>query len=329
MTGVDGKELTVVIPRFSEGEEEVAPLLASIAGQLGHGWDATEVVVVTDGGEGHAEPLSARFLSRWPMLEVRQVLRGANGGPGLARQSGIDAARGEWLMFCDADDCLQNVGALEYLLQEARASRADVVTSAWLEELPDGAGGWRYLTHAHEATWMHGKLFRASFLAERGVRHHPDLRVHEDTYFLSVATALGSVRELDGVTYVWRWGDDTITRRDGSAYTWDSMPTFVLACTESFRRVADEAPSVMPEKAAQLALYTFFTLHSRAWLDKPGKVAPVEAEFRRDMAPWWDAVDEFEGSGGFPALYARERAKSLDVPETTTWADWSARMRRR
>jgi glycosyltransferase involved in cell wall biosynthesis len=62
-----------------------------------------EVVVVDDGSTDRSAEVAERFAASHP--EVR-VLRRENGGPGLARNAGIAAARGDVLVFHDADDVM-------------------------------------------------------------------------------------------------------------------------------------------------------------------------------------------------------------------------------
>jgi len=41
-----------------------------------------------------------------------------NKGPGVARQVGLDAAQGKYVMFCDADDMIHNSGIIGAMIQE-------------------------------------------------------------------------------------------------------------------------------------------------------------------------------------------------------------------
>ena len=60
--------------------------------------------------------------------DARVVLigRDTNGGPGVARNCGLMAARGDWVALLDADD-LYETDHLETLLKAARAHQCDVV----------------------------------------------------------------------------------------------------------------------------------------------------------------------------------------------------------
>lgn len=85
---------TVVMPLFNKAAF-IEATLASIAAQT---FGDYEVVVVDDGSTDSGPTLVEAAGNR-----VR-LLRQHNAGPGLARNAGIAAAKGEWIAFLDADD---------------------------------------------------------------------------------------------------------------------------------------------------------------------------------------------------------------------------------
>ena len=59
------KFLSIIIPRYTETERDIFPLLSSIGGQVGVDFSAIEVIIVNDGrGSG---PLDSAFFgcSTW------------------------------------------------------------------------------------------------------------------------------------------------------------------------------------------------------------------------------------------------------------------------
>lgn len=320
------KLLSIVVPRYRETEKDVFPLLSSIGGQLGVDFSRLEVIIANDGGG--AGPLDGNFLALFD-LEIRQVFLEENRGPGVARQAGLDAAKGEYVMFCDADDTLHSVGVLGALIQEAEANAPDILTSEWLEEVANPAGGYSYLTHQIENTWMHGKLLRRAFLARNNIRFHEELRVHEDSYLLSIASALTkNARHLPVTTYVWKHRFDSITRRDNGVYTFESFPTFIEACCMSHRDIGDRSPDVMEYKIVQFALYVYFTLQRPEWLEHRQFAEASEKAFAEMMTPfwrWWNGA----APETIAKIYNEERAKNFAgcVETEPLWA-WIRRMAR-
>lgn len=319
------KFLSVIVPRFQETERDIFPLLSSISGQVGVDFSDLEVIIANDGGG--AGPLDVNFLGLFG-LDISQIDLPENGGPGVARQAGLDAARGDYVMFCDADDALHNVGVLGALLQEAEKSVPDMLTSAWLEEVRD-ANGYRYITHDIENTWMHGKLFRRQFLTGNNIRFHDKLRVHEDSYFLAIAAAMAERNlHLPVTTYVWKYHPDSITRRDGAVYTYESIPTFIEACTMAYREIERRNPAQMEYKIVQFTLYNYFCFHQPGWQapEHAGYLAAAEQAFTERITPFWgywqNAAPEF-----IAQVYNEERAKSfVGGVEAETVAVWLNRL---
>jgi glycosyltransferase involved in cell wall biosynthesis len=86
--------ITAIVP-VHNGGRYLAEALESI---LGQGRDDCEIVVVDDGSTDDSAAVAARYGSA-----VRYLYQ-AQAGPGAARNSGIAAARGQYLSFLDADD---------------------------------------------------------------------------------------------------------------------------------------------------------------------------------------------------------------------------------
>jgi len=97
--------LSIIVPTYNHGH--VLPrCLDSVLTQRTAGW---ECVVVDDGSTDE----TGAVLGRYTQADGRvRRLRQPNRGVSAARNAGLDAGRGEWVMFLDADDYLQP-GALE------------------------------------------------------------------------------------------------------------------------------------------------------------------------------------------------------------------------
>ncbi len=87
--------VSVIIPTYNRAglvQEAVASVLAQT-------WRDFEVLVVDDGGSDGTDAALAPYASR-----LRLLRRESRGGVSAARNTGIEAARGEWLAFLDSDD---------------------------------------------------------------------------------------------------------------------------------------------------------------------------------------------------------------------------------
>ena len=321
------KRLSVIIPRYKEDEKAMFPLLSSIANQIAINMDEVEVVIGNDGGG--AGPLSDEYLAQF-CLDVRQVNLQENKGCGLASQAPIDAAVGDYIYYCDADDILHNVLALSMTLDEAIKTGADILATDFYEEIKIPDGTMQYIKRSgHIGCWMHGKIMRRQFLVENNIRFHPKFREHEDAYFLCLAFAKSkNTRYLPQLTYVWRHNDGSITRKDNSIYTYYSVPIYIDAVTTAFEEIERTNPEQMEQRVAQLIYYHFFMLQRPDWMasDKAEYKAKAESALKEKVAPYWHYYESAS-----PALkvqeYNAERERSFkENVESETLAVWLQRV---
>ncbi|MEI6491529.1 MAG: glycosyltransferase family 2 protein, partial [Verrucomicrobiota bacterium] len=108
--------ISVIIPSFNAAKWLPAAV-ASVRAQIR---PADEIVIVDDGSTDGTRELCQTFGER-----VRYVAR-ENGGLAAARNTGVAATSGEWLLFLDADDVLVP-DALASLSRSAERSDAGVV----------------------------------------------------------------------------------------------------------------------------------------------------------------------------------------------------------
>src|SRR5215813_6461976 len=93
--------LSVIIPAYNESVR-LPPYLESIRAYLRNTWGAAhEVVVVDDGSRDRLREVLNPFTKIWPQLVV--LCHAYNRGKGSAVRTGMLAARGELLLFADAD----------------------------------------------------------------------------------------------------------------------------------------------------------------------------------------------------------------------------------
>jgi dolichyl-phosphate beta-glucosyltransferase len=95
-----GIALSVVIPAFNE-EDRVGPTLAAILDHLSSRALAAEIIVVDDGSRDDTKAKAAAALEGFSEAKVIALPR--NRGKGAAIKTGILEARGDLILFTDAD----------------------------------------------------------------------------------------------------------------------------------------------------------------------------------------------------------------------------------
>lgn len=98
---VSAELFSVIIPCFNHGRF-LPETVASLAAQ---DWPGLEAIIVDDGSSDDSAAVAAALLPRYPELRL-QVLRQPNLGPAVARNTGIAAAGGKWILTLDSDDLL-------------------------------------------------------------------------------------------------------------------------------------------------------------------------------------------------------------------------------
>lgn len=321
------KFVSIVIPRYKETEKDIFPLLSSINGQVGVDLSDIEAIIAND-GKNETAPLDGTFLSLFD-FDIRQVTCEVNRGCGPARQAGIDIARGEYVICCDADDTLHSVGVLGAMMQEAEKNAPDMLITSWLEEVIDAKGAYQYITHENDNTWMHGKLYRRQFLIQNNIRFPDCLRVQEDSYFNNLASAFAERRQhLPVTSYVWKYSPDSTTRKNNGIYAYQSIPEFIRSCSMAYAEIERRAPQQLEYKILQFILYNYFSFHHPEWQNpkRSAYLKAAEDAFVTNVTPylhyWNDAPKQTIAD-----IYSQERNRSFTgYMEEETVSEWLKRL---
>ncbi len=216
-------DVGVVVP-FHNVEPYLADCLRSIAEQT---WTDLDVVLVDDGSTDG----SAQIADEWARRDPRfRVLHEPHHGVAVARNIGIEAVGGRYLMFVDSDD-LVTPRAVEQLRTSLEASGSDFA-AAHVWRLP--------LDSPPETSWAHrdlfaerrigttirefpllvrdrmvwNKLWRRSFWDEHRLSF-PDMWFEDFPVMLRAHLAARAVDLLPDPVYVWRErpSGDSISQR--------------------------------------------------------------------------------------------------------------------
>lgn len=136
-------DVSVVIPLFDQGRflaEAVRSVAASCATV------PTEVIVVDDASTDDSADVALRLLDELAWMPAMVARRAANGGLSAARNTGIAAARGRFVLTLDADNLLYPNG-LELLARSLDAASEDVVAAYGILERFDTAGSVGVTSH--------------------------------------------------------------------------------------------------------------------------------------------------------------------------------------
>lgn len=119
--------LTVVVPVYNV-EKYLERCVRSIVEQT---YPIHEIILVNDGSTDQSGNISDELALMWPNI---RVIHQTNGGLSAARNSGIDAATGQYLAFVDSDDYI-NHNMYSVLMDQLLTEKAEIsIGGVWYEQ---------------------------------------------------------------------------------------------------------------------------------------------------------------------------------------------------
>ena len=207
-------KVSVIIPIYN-AYDYLRPALDSVIYQT---LREIEIICVDDGSTDR----SLEILKEYQKNDDRvRIVTEANAGPGLARNNGLNRARGEYIAFLDADDFFEP-NFLEILYERGKSDDLDIVIAGYdiynsrraifskadegdhveiydggvvtsKSEHPD-----HILTSSTGSAW--NKIYRRSFVINQQLEFLPNVKIYEDVYFtvsaISLAERVGRAPEL-------------------------------------------------------------------------------------------------------------------------------------
>lgn len=207
-------KLSVIIPVYQEPVWMIKRAVRSVKAQYAYTPEDVEILLCSDSpGRDDLD------LDGCTVIDTVE-----NTGPGLARQRGIDAASGDYILFLDADDIFYNLLAFGLIFADmGRDPVPDIVRFPILEEREDGT----YAAHGQDSTWCFSKAFRRGFLTEHSVRF-AQYRAHEDAYFVRLAELYHpNIIEHGDMICLWTNNPASTVRRENGIYWQTSFPDYI------------------------------------------------------------------------------------------------------
>jgi glycosyltransferase involved in cell wall biosynthesis len=265
-------KIDVVIPAYNVPDKILARCLASIACQ-----DIAEDIVVTivddASEEQNYEAVANSFRT---MLDIKILRYETNGGPGVARQYGMDHCENGYITFIDADDTFNGAFALKALRTAIEMNGGIYVMSVGVFDeihetmVPEGQGPL-LMPHEQDMIWMFGKMYRRSFLDKYKLRFHPTSRANEDNGFNTIIRLLSNEQEqinfIQAHVYYWHESPQSITRANDCQYSYggsirDSfygyVENMIYAVKEAKRRNPYNGMVTMWAVSCMLNIYEYY-----------------------------------------------------------------------
>ena len=213
MDNVDIK-VSVIMPIYNADEY----LRIALDGVLAQTLSDFELICIDDGSTDS----SLKILKEYHEKDERvRIVTENNAGPSIARNKGIVRARGEYVIFLDADDFYEPT-LLSSLYEAAVKDDLDVAVArfdifnnkqqkytAAVEEIHSDIFASGQVVSKNEypdcilqstTGYVWNKLFKTSFIKEKELTFAPELYVFEDVHFVCTALSLAErVARIDGI----------------------------------------------------------------------------------------------------------------------------------
>lgn len=202
--------VTVTVPVYNTSQY-LRKSLDALAAQTLKGM---EVVMVDDGSTDNSGQICDEYAAKYPNF---RVIHQPNGGLAAARQTGLDAARGEYIIVCDSDDWV-DPEMYAKLYEEASISGADIVVCGYYAEYADGRSVAKqtwfkekdgfvdnddFLRRGTCTQWL--KLVKRSLFERAGASYEPGISMGEDALIIyKLMKGNPKIRQIGGHFYHYR-----------------------------------------------------------------------------------------------------------------------------
>lgn len=320
----------LLIPQYKETDAVIRPLLDSVAIQQNVPFDEIGAVICNDGSDVF---LSEELLSSYPFkIEYHKE---PHRGVSAMRNTCLDRATADYVMFCDADDMFCNVCGLYILFREMETG-FDSLVSLFIEEtrMPPAPGAKPapvYVNHEMDSTFVHGKVHRRGYLIDNGIRWNDALTIHEDSYFNILCQNLSdNVKYCQTAFYLWKWRDDSVCRHD---------PKYIL---KTYRNMLDSNDALVdeflrrkkPDKAAFFTAFiifdAYYNLNKPEWIDQENQEYRDSterrfAEYFAKHRALWDGISDQDKMAISNNVRGRTVSEGM-MMESVTLGDWLKKM---
>ena len=219
------RKIDVIIPAYNVPDNILFRCLASIACQ-----DIVADLEVTIVDDASTIQNYAAVAKNFESIMKINILRyETNGGPGVARQYGIDHTYNGYMTFIDADDTFNGAFALKALRNGIEMNNGlfqmcvGVFDEVHEEGLAPGDGPI-LMAHEQDLVWMFGKMYRRSFIDKNKIRFHESSRANEDNGFNRLfqlcTNDYEQINFIAAHVYYWHENPNSITRANDCQYSY-------------------------------------------------------------------------------------------------------------
>lgn len=272
------RKLDILIPIYNEGVSVVKPLLDSIALQQSVNLQRdVGAVICCDGG---STELPKDFIESYPF--AIEFYKCEHEGVSATRNKCLDHSTADYVMWADCDDLFFNMCGLYIIFREMQGDGFNALSSVFVEETRHPITKEPvYVNHQMDCTFVHGKVYRRSYLTGNKIRFNNSLTVHEDSYFNCLAQKMcKEIKYCQQPFYLWRWRDGSVCRHDPKYIlkTYNNMLDSSTALVNEFIRRGKQTDAQF--YATSMIYDAYFTMNKHEWLNQENQAFRLATERR-------------------------------------------------
>lgn len=214
---------SVIIPVFN-AQKTIKRTILSVLNQT---YRHYEVIIVNDGSSDLTPQILEEFLSCPQVTIIHQM----NAGVSAARNSALQLSCGEYVLFLDADDWVennflmvfkQNLGAwpaqtIDLMVGNLNDDRIGKVSQAGFFEQEDIPLVLGELEMSDNIGYLHNKCYRREMVEEMGLRFIEGVSMSEDLLFnLKFFSCVSNFLVMPGSTYHYEDVEGSLSKRKSS-----------------------------------------------------------------------------------------------------------------
>lgn len=256
-------KFSIIIPVYN-GEKYIKDCLDSVAAQT---YTNYEVILINDGSTDNSSSILNQYTD-----ENTIIIETKNNGLSVARNIGIDNASGDYIIFIDVDDTVNNelllhiFTALEdkkydmiryqarEILDNQDTNKKTFITDAFLEKSGiDSMLGFVTKNEIFNPVWMYA--YNLSLFKDNNLQFEPNI-LQEDFRFSPLALIQAkSVRSIDYIGYNYHLTENSIMRNND--YDKDVLKAFHMVDNYEFllKNVVSKIDKIHDRNKVQIFLY--------------------------------------------------------------------------
>ena len=216
------KKISVIIPVYN-AEKYIRETLDSIIKQS---YKNLEIILIDNGSKDRSPDIIQKYEAKYPEIHM---IEGSGKGPGASRNRGLKLAKGDYIVFADADDYLPDKDIFCKYINLAEQTDADIVVSnyarLWKDKIlpatkhqafalcSPSSEEFRFQGFFSVGTLSYawGKLYRREFLRNHQI-YFADLSYAEDKLFnMQCHICDAKYAFLEDIGYIYRKNDMSVS----------------------------------------------------------------------------------------------------------------------